>query len=409
MMDFELRYGNEVLSFPLKEDTTFLKIREPVFNISEKDFKSSVKEYLDSGSKDYSNIGIVISDKTRLCDYPLYLPWLLEVLEDDGAKPDSITLYIAYGTHPRQKEEESISSYGNIYKKYRFVHHDCNDMSLFKNLGKTKRGTPVMIRKDILDSTMLITFGAISHHYFAGFGGGRKLLFPGLGEKNAIYHNHSLFLNLRDKKLEEGCQPGKLTNNPVAEDLREINDLLPERLSIHGILNSKGKVCQFLFGKNYDDFRRACQLHDHFFKSQSDRQFDLVIASGGGYPKDINFIQAHKSVHHAAAFVSDSGVLVILAECRDGIGTDTFLPLFRETGWNQMFEKLSQKYEGNGGTALAMKAKSERIQIHMMTKMDEEICQLMGVKKTNAGQIRKILANHKGSMAVIDNASMLIR
>jgi len=408
-MDFKLRYGNEIIAFPEQKNGSFLKIQEPEFNVSEEFFKSSNQRLLNSVSKDYSNIGIVVSDKTRLCDYPLYLPWLLEVLHDDGANPANINFYIAFGTHPRQSEEESISSYGDTFRRYRFVHHDCTDMGSFKNLGTSNRGTPVLVRKDILDSTMIITFGAISYHYFAGFGGGRKLIFPGLAEKKAIYHNHSLFLNFHHQKLEEGCQPGKLDGNPVAEDLKEINDLLPERISIHGILNSKGKVCQFLFGNNYNDFKKACTVHDSFFRSKTDQQFDMVLASSGGYPKDINFIQAHKSVHHSAAFVKDGGVLIILAECRDGIGTDTFLPLFKEASWNQMFDRLSQKYEGNGGTALAMKAKSDRIHIYMMTSLDEETCHLMGVKKTNSDQIDNLLRNHKGSLAVIDNASMLIR
>ena len=408
-MEFNLRYGKETLTFSAQENASFLEIQEPEFNVSEEFFKSSFRQLLDSHIKDYSNIGIVLSDKTRLCDYPLYLPWLLEVLESNGAKPANITFYIAYGTHPRQKEEESISSYGDTFHKYRFIHHDCSDLDLFENLGTTSRGTKIMVRKDILESSLIITFGAISHHYFAGFGGGRKLLFPGLAEKKSIYHNHSLFLNFNNRILEEGCQPGKLTGNPVAEDLREINDLLPERISIHGILNSKGKVCQFLFGKNYGDFEKACKAHDSFFRSKSNRQFDMVIASSGGYPKDINFIQAHKSVHHSAAFVRDGGTLMILAECSDGIGTDTFLPLFKESSWNQMFDLLSRKYEGNGGTALAMKAKSIRINIYMMTSLDKETCDLMGAEKTDIAQMSKLLISHKGSLAIIDNASMLIR
>ena len=109
-MEFNLRYGKETLTFSAQENASFLEIQEPEFNVSEEFFKSSFRQLLDSHIKDYSNIGIVLSDKTRLCDYPLYLPWLLEVLESNGAKPANITFYIAYGTHPRQKEEESISS-----------------------------------------------------------------------------------------------------------------------------------------------------------------------------------------------------------------------------------------------------------------------------------------------------------
>ena len=92
-----------------------------------------------------------------------------------------------------------MNAYGKIYYKYTFIHHDCSDTGDMTTLGTTRRGTPVTLRRDVLQSTLLITFGAISHHYFAGFGGGRKLLFPGLAARESIYHNHSLFLNMKEK------------------------------------------------------------------------------------------------------------------------------------------------------------------------------------------------------------------
>ncbi|MBN2395570.1 MAG: nickel-dependent lactate racemase [Candidatus Atribacteria bacterium] len=409
MMKINLKYGSEIIGINVPENTDLLKITEPEFDISEQDFKTGFKKLLNPDHQDLSDIAVVVSDKTRLCDYPLYLPWLLDVLKENGAGKENITFYIAYGTHPFQSETESLKSYGDTFRKYKFVHHDCDNISLFKDLGKTKRGTPMLVRKDVLDSSLIITFGAISHHYFAGFGGGRKLLFPGLAEKRAVYFNHSMFLNFKEKKLEPGCQPGNLNGNPVAEDIKEINDKLPAYLSIHGILNSKGKVCKFIFGNDYSDFLKACDVHDHFFKSKQQKQYDMVIASSGGYPKDINFIQAHKSIHHSAAFVKDGGSLIILTECRDGIGTNTFLPLFTEGTWDKMFDKLAVKYEGNGGTALAMKAKTERIHIYMHTDLDNETCQLIGAKKIIQTQINALISNHKGTIAAIENASMLVK
>jgi nickel-dependent lactate racemase len=107
--------------------------------------------------------------------------------------------------------------------------------------------------------------------------------------------------------------------------------------------------------------------------------------------------------------VKDGGTLIIVAECIDGVGTNTFLPLFREGGWDEVFEKLSKKYEGNGGTALAMMAKTRRIHIHMITSFDKETCTLMGVRKADAAQANDLIRQEQGSVAVIENASMLIR
>jgi nickel-dependent lactate racemase len=386
-----------------------LQIREPEYTINKDTFCTNFLFRLSAAERDFSNVGIVVSDKTRLCGYTMYLPWIVEMLEQAGARNENISFYIAYGTHPRQTDEESVNAYGKIYYKYTFIHHDCSNEAVMTTLGTTRRGTPITLRRDVLQSTLLITFGAISHHYFAGFGGGRKLLFPGLAARESIYRNHSLFLNMNEKTLEPGCRCGILEGNPLAEDLLEIENLLPPRISVHGILDSHGRVCQLHIGSAYGDFLGACNQHNTYYKSQSAGSYDCVVASGGGYPKDINFIQAHKSIHNAASFVKDGGRLIILAECRDGVGTNTFLPLFREGGWDQVFEKLSKKYEGNGGTALAMMAKTRRIHIHMITSFDEETCALIGVRKSNASQVNALIREEKGSVAVIENASMLIR
>jgi lactate racemase len=408
-MKSSLRYGNQVLTFDVPSQTVFLQIREPEYTVNKESFCTNFLFRLSAAERDFSRVGIVVSDKTRLCGYNTYLPWIVEMLEQSGARKENIAFYIAYGTHSRQTDEESVNAYGKIYYKYAFIHHDCSDETKLTSLGTTRRGTPVTLRRDVLQSTLLITFGAISHHYFAGFGGGRKLLFPGLAGRESIYHNHCLFLNMKEKCLEPGCQSGILEGNPIAEDLLEIENLLPPRISVHGILDSHGKVCQLHIGSAYGDFLGACNQHNTYYKSQSNDSYDCVVASSGGYPKDINFIQSHKSIHNAASFVKDGGTLIILAECRDGVGTNTFLPLFREGGWDKVFEKLSKKYEGNGGTALAMMEKTRRIRIHMITGFDEETCALIGVRKTDTPQANALIQKEKGSVAVIENASMLVK
>jgi len=133
-----------------------------------------------------------------------------------------------------------------------------------------------------------------------------------------------------------------------------------------------------------------------------------VIASAGGYPKDINFIQSHKSIHNSAAFVKDGGTLIVFAECRDGMGNEGLLPLFKLGGMEPLFKKLEDKYEGNGGTALAMMSKARRINIFLVTQLDNETCTTLGVKKIGPDHVAAILNEPVGSCAFIPNASMLI-
>lgn len=408
-MDLKLKYGRELVSVEMPDKAVVITHREPEKCIDKQEFLKQMTDLLPSDNNHYNNIAIVVSDKTRLCAYPLFLPWLTEILEKKGAGPANITFYIAYGTHARQTDDECRNAYGPVYNSYRFIHHDCGDDSLFEESGSTSRGTPVTIRKDIIASSLVITFGAISHHYFAGFGGGRKMLFPGLAARKAIYHNHGLFLDRTKCGLAEGCQPGKLTGNPVADDLFEIEDKMPERISIHAILNSSGEVCRLITGSSREDFLKACEVHDSCFCHAGEEQFDLVIASSGGYPKDINFIQAHKSVHNASAFVKDGGRLIIMSECADGIGSDYFLKYFNYGSFEEAFSVLEEKYEGNGGTALSMMLKTKRIGIIMLTSLSEELCSLLGVKKSGPEEIAEIIKHETGSIAAILNASMTVR
>lgn len=406
----QLRYGQMIRTFKLPAAAKVLKVREPAGTVSKELFLKRAK-FLPAGLPEQSSIAVVVADKTRLCGYNTYLPWLLDALRDRGASADQVTFFIAYGTHPPQSEQESRAAYGAVYEQYqnRFVHHRCDDPSLFRQLGTTARGTQVRVRRELLEADLIITFGAISHHYFAGFGGGRKLLFPGLGEQGAIYANHRLFLDQHHQSLASGCRPGNLDSNPLAEDLAEIEAMLPPYYSVHGILNSHGTVTDLLFGKNYGDFLAACRIHDAHYKVSGHSQYSLVLASAGGYPKDINFIQAHKAIHNAAAFVRDGGTLLMLAECSDGIGSSTFLPYFNMGGWEATFTHLADDYRGNGGTALAMMAKTRRITIRLVTALSRELCRQIGVRSTGEEEAAHLVRAANEDIAVIDNASMLIR
>ena len=300
-------------------------------------------------------------------------------------------------------------AYGDTFSRFRFVHHHCDDDALFSDLGTTLRGTPVRIRKDILDADWVVTFGAVAHHYFAGFGGGRKLIFPGLGQREAINHNHRLFLDPEQRTLSAGCRPGNLDSNPLALDLAEIERYRPADLAIHGILNSSGVVCRLMVGSGVDHFRQACQRHAHNCEVSAGDGYDMVVASCGGHPKDINFIQAHKAVHHAAAFVRDRSTLIVYARCPEGIGSTTFLPWFDMGGWDAVFDHLSNAYQGNGGTALAMMEKCRRVNIVLVTDLSPDDCRRIGVTKLDPARAARLIDQYRGSLAVIPNASLLVK
>lgn len=419
MRKIELAYGQGTdgekgnCSLKIPEDAVYYGLQEPEPAVAESDFKSRLRALVAPAlerQKSGGKVAIVVADKTRLCGYSTILPWVVQTLKELQIESADITFYVAYGTHPRQSDEECFKAYGEVYTDYRFIHHDCARPEQFRELGQTTRGTPVRVRRELCSARMIVTIGALSHHYFAGYGGGRKLLFPGLGEREAIYANHKLFLDAHKMTLSSGCRPGNLAGNPLAADLHEVHALLPPYLSIHGILDSSGEIARFVFGAGYDDFLAACDELDSYYMVVPKQQHRLVIASAGGFPKDINFIQSHKSIHNAAPLVADGGTLLMFAECRDGVGSKTFLPYFRLGGWKGAFAELAERYVGNGGTALAMMAKTRRIRILMVSALDEAVCREIGVERITADQAQQIIsgAAEEATVGVVANSSLLV-
>ena len=406
MQKISFNYGHSTILLSLPDEAKQFSFTEPKPDLSQDRFLTALDKLL--GHLVLTDgIAIVVADKTRLCGYDLILPWIVTYLEGHGAKKESICFYIAYGTHPRQTEAECRAAYGVVYDSYHFIHHDCSDAP-FVTLGRTNSGTEVKIRQDLLDSSLILTIGAVSHHYFAGYGGGRKLIFPGLAEKEAIYANHRLFLDQDNQQLSHGCWPGNLVNNPVASDLKQIHDLLPHYVSIHALMDSTGRVARYYFGSTYEAFLSVCRELDSYFTLELQKRYDLVVVSTGGYPKDINFIQTHKSIHHAANLVRDGGKLLVLAECRDGVGSKTFLPYFEYGGRNGAFRELCTQYVGNGGTALAMMEKTDRIQINMVTELPESVCNAINTERISSDQAQALISKHNGTLAYIHNGSMMI-
>lgn len=403
-----ISYGRQSHPYPQTDNTTLITTAEVEKTLTADAFFSMLIEDMRFQSLDFGDVIIVVADKTRLCGYPELLPKLVEALLYLGCKKQNIRFLIAYGTHPVQSDEESLNAYGQTYNEYEFIHHVSNDITQFKEIGITDARTPVRVRQDLLKASCVITMGAICHHYFAGYGGGRKLLFPGCGETAAIYANHSLYLDSKRGKLAENCQPGVLEDNPLAEDLFAVEQFFPSHFAIHGIMDQHGRLADILVGTDRQTFSAACRMHAENFEIKSS-SYDLVVASSGGFPKDINLIQSHKAIHNSAMFVKDGGSLIVFCECIDDIGSKTLMPWFEYSSFAEAFTALKDNYQGNGGTALSIMTKTARIKIHLVTRLSAELCARIGVTKLDAGQAEEMIRNNTGKIAFIPNASLTVR
>jgi nickel-dependent lactate racemase len=120
---------------------------------------------------------------------------------------------------------------------------------------------------------------------------------------------------------------GLFSSNPMRQDVEEIGKLIGIDFVLNVVINDEKEVIAAYSGNpvevmlmGIDFIRKKVQLDLH----NTAGTFDLVIASPGGYPKDINFYQAQKAITHACLFSKQGGVIILAAQCRYGMGSRKF-------------------------------------------------------------------------------------
>ena len=388
-MSFNLKYGESEVSVDIPESIGVEVIEAPLLPALgdfHDAFLSALEDPLGSPPlrkiiPPSGEVAIVVSDRTRPCMYPVVLPLLLNYLNTLGVSDERMFLLVAYGAHRRHRDDENRTFYGEeATRRLRLFHHDCRDESRLIQVGTTPRGTPVRLNKRYLEAGASIVLASVSFHYFAGFGGGRKAIFPGLASEEGILSNHRIFVESAGDSLSSILDfKGDVESNPLNEDLTDATAMAPPSFALNVCLNREGDISGIFAGDWKESHRRACQF---LLKTclPLRRKYDLVVASCGGHPKDVNFIQSHKTIDNAFAFVKPGGVLLVVASCEDGMGSESFLQWFEQKDARAMREALRRDYSMNGGTALALKVKADSCPIYLYSALDRAVVEKMGLR-----------------------------
>lgn len=281
---------------------------------------------------------IAINDKTRPVPHRDLLPPLLNALECLGLSPQNIHLVIATGTHlPMSLDEFPKILPAEIIARYPVVSHDCDNTSNLLNLGTTSRGTPIWVNRIFFEADLKLVIGNIEPHHFMGFSGGMKSASIGVTGRDTINHNHAMITH-------PNARSGHYDDNPMRQDVEEIGEKIGVQFALNAILNNEKSVVSAVAGNpravmaaGIPLSRQICQIPVH-------GQYDLVLASAGGYPKDINLYQSQKALTHAAMITRDGGQVILCTACGEGIGSQSYADWMEGvTSFDQVFMKFKQE------------------------------------------------------------------
>lgn len=321
-----------------------------------------IHEIADPGSK----VAIVVDDATRPTPSHLMVPPIIEELKLAGVKDENITIIFGCGTHRPVTEEEALKILGeNVVKRFKVISHNCRAPDLIY-IGTTPRhGTKVYINKVFADADIKILTGDICLHYYAGYGGGRKSILPGIAGEETIRANHAMLLH-------PNAKTGVLEGNPVHEDMMDAAKMANVDFILNVVINSKGEIVKAFAGDLEKAFYEGVKLVDEMYKVQVDQRADIVVVSPGGYPSDLDLFQAYKAVDSALNVVKRGGVIVLIAECSEGYGNQVFYEWMVKFKDLRIIEKqIKQNFVLGGHKAYYLLKALQKAQIILVSVMPD--------------------------------------
>lgn len=388
MAQIDLKYGRDVIPFEFNA-TRFEVLGQTTdrLPLSDAEIGDKLDQPIDSASIEEivspgESVLVVVPDATRQTACGQVVNLVIRRLIANGTAAHDIRIMFATGIHRKVTEEEKAAILTPfIAQRIKTLDHDPRDLMQLIRLGETSGGIPIELNRALAEHNHVIIIGGVTFHYFAGFTGGRKLICPGLASARTISETHKLAFDCTTRSRRNGVDTGLLDRNAVNEAFMEIVAKVEPAFAITTIVNDAGGAVDIFCGNWKTSHRAACDAYAAEHTVHITEKRDLVIVSSGGYPHDINMIQAHKALEAASYACNDGGTIIFLAECSDGLGRDDFLKWFDASNSEALAEMLCEKYQVNGQTAWSLLKKAERFDIRIMTDLDETTARKMRLKK----------------------------
>lgn len=248
---------------------------------------------------------IVVSDQSR--DDPR--AELIAAIRAELPETVATTIAIANGTHGLS-DIESLHL-GEAAEGLTVVNHDAFDRDAAREIGTTRRGTPIRVNPRVVEADLIVATGVIKPHYFAGYGAGIKSVFPGLGENDSVRANHAL-------KREPNARAGVVDGNPCREDLEECLAFVPPVFIVNLVRDATGAVATCVAGDPIRAFRAGAGVCGDLYRVAAPSSRAVVVSDH--LPVTGSLYQASKLVAAAAPLLAERGTIIVAADCPDGIG-----------------------------------------------------------------------------------------
>lgn len=283
-----------------------------------------------------------------------------------------------------------VSEEGKL-SNYNIMIHDCQSEDMVK-LGKTSRGTPVIVNRAATNHEVYVSLSDMKAHYFAGYSNVVKNFLPGVCGFDSIEANHAMALHPRSTFGVHPFHPDKKRrDNPLADDMREAMEIIAKRAKIFllAIVSDGKKLVWADAGQIKPVTVAGIKVLDDI-ASFTVKPHSRIIVSPGGYPQDKSLYHSQRAIELTKNAVADKGQILFIAECRDGVAPEEAIENF----YNKLKLPLDEVIQSISGTYHLYEHKAFKfaellkrvLRIRMYTELDKKTVESVHLEKVTTPQ-----------------------
>jgi len=295
-------------------------------------------------------VAILFDDLCRPTPAARVVPSVLRELHAGGIQDDQIRFVAAPGAHRAVGQEEMAKKLGvEVCERYPVYNHHPFDHS--EELGKTSFGTPLFINSEVMSCDLKIGIGgSIPYHSKSHlFGGGAKIVLPGVSNVETIRHHH--------REVSRQQAPPDADVSAERLNTEEAAAMAGLDFKIDLVLNARREVVDILAGDVVKSYREGCRRGGRIYGTEPAQGADIVVVNA--YPQGT---QSYKGLWCVQSSVRDGGDVVLLSHRPEGM---------------QQFHYLFGRFEGRRGAELQGARHRPRFpQIRQMTVVCPYVTQL---------------------------------
>ena len=265
---------------------------------------------------------LLFDDLQRPTPVHLALPEIMDRLNGAGIPDESITGICAVGTHTVLSLEQLEKKAGQVASsrlRGRLLSHDprASDNVI---IGRTHRGTEVEVNPKVASADLIIGVGECMPHPTAGFGGGSKILLPGVCSYRTVADHHYHWIRHRNTKVNI------LDGNFFHEEIVDAGRLAGLAFKLDMVINEKKEVIRAFAGDPVAEHREASRFAAELYTVPLPKRSDITIAAA--FPLEIG-VQSTKALIMSSFCTRSGGTIIWVAPQREA---GPILPLIREMG-----------------------------------------------------------------------------